>query len=777
MLSKESYDKLKKKENVDTLQKIAEEKGVDAVVDHLVQNKNILFDQAFEQEDWLRILTADKEVARRAKEKMRDHEKVTAAANAFRARVASLESDANNAGNRLRSLLATHREANLSHLSVDAVTTAIRGRETESAPTALSVRRHFHPDIPDGDGEKMEYVENFPFENWDGNVKHTPQYTFFPKTVEGIKELVKWAKSNNLKIRGSGYRHTSSELLVEEGQIAVSLLDLNTATRLPANHPARNPNRDLQKIELVGQPFTDPTDNKRKQLCKIGAAVCNYHFQDWVHDPQQGNKRWALPMNVVMTEITFGGSNAPICHGAGLQNLTLSDIVHEIEFVNFKGELQRVNAEQHGEQIKAAAGCFGMLGIVVSVTLKLNQMTYANLSETVTKKPIAEAIPLPVGYADPRGAQAPRARNPRADLANFENQCANFYYSEWFWFVLQDNCWVNCWHDTPNGENAQRFPSSELKIQWDRFITSLAHLGDITFFRILPGRWHANLMGKLGLLVVPDKPQVVCTIEDAEHFRHGIQNIRAKMVEFQIPIPNKPGTNQPDWSLCQRAWWDAIACVYEEERQENFPLRLALEMRVMGGSNVLMAPQYGNQRTCSIEVVTPTMVDEHDWTNFVQKVLNKWSSYTDEHGQPLKIRPHWAKRHEGGLTHLNPLTGVNTPMREYLKQDAFAQQIPLFLKQLEAICKAGGYELSDIAGLFSNEFLRDFFNHPNYNYRIAAAPASRAAVPAQPAGAAAAMSRLGLNAVTVTGGAGEDASLRTSDSNNNNTTLIESPRA
>ena len=44
-----------------------------------------------------------------------------------------------------------------------------------------------------------------------------------------------------------------------------------------------------------------------------------------------------------MVEITWGGSNSPICHGAGLRNQTLSDLVTEIEFVNAKGELQTVN--------------------------------------------------------------------------------------------------------------------------------------------------------------------------------------------------------------------------------------------------------------------------------------------------------------------------------------------------------------------------------------------------------------------------------------------------
>ena len=36
---------------------------------------------------------------------------------------------------------------------------------------------------------------------------------------------------------------------------------------------------------------------------------------------------WTLPLDVIAVMITYGGSNAPICHGAGLRHKTLSDLV------------------------------------------------------------------------------------------------------------------------------------------------------------------------------------------------------------------------------------------------------------------------------------------------------------------------------------------------------------------------------------------------------------------------------------------------------------------
>lgn len=92
----------------------------------------------------------------------------------------------------------------------------------------------------------------------------------------------------------------------------------------------------------------------------------------------------------------------------------------------------------------------------------------------------------------------------------------------------------------------------------------------------------------------------------------------------------------------QQAWWDAIAIVYEDKTA---PMRIALEMRIMADSNIIMAPQTNNSfGTASIEVLT-TMpaVAEKVWVPFAQSVADKWMSYKTADGQKLNTRPHWAK--------------------------------------------------------------------------------------------------------------------------------------
>jgi hypothetical protein len=138
--------------------------------------------------------------------------------------------------------------------------------------------------------------------------------------------------------------------------------------------------------------------------------------------------------------------------------------------------------------------------------------------------------------------------------------------------------------------------------------------------------------------------EIKTKLPNALHFRRGVQNMVVRDMEFQIPIPylSSNGSRKPDFSIIQRAWWDAINLVYQDT---DSPMRLTLELRVMAGSDIIMAPQCGNEwGTASIEVLTlPDAVTDGEWTGFCQQIADKWLSYTDAEGNLLNVRPHWAK--------------------------------------------------------------------------------------------------------------------------------------
>lgn len=119
--------------------------------------------------------------------------------------------------------------------------------------------------------------------------------------------------------------------------------------------------------------------------------------------------------------------------------------------------------------------------------------------------------------------------------------------------------------------------------------------------------------------------------------------------EVEIPIPAKEKASSPiqttDWELVQKAWWDGVIAMVNNK--EKSPVRIALEMRITGDSDVTMAPQRGNKHgTASIEVVTSMPAVENKkgiWKDFKQTLANVWLSYTDPDGNHLAVRPHWAK--------------------------------------------------------------------------------------------------------------------------------------
>lgn len=144
--------------------------------------------------------------------------------------------------------------------------------------------------------------------------------------------------------------------------------------------------------------------------------------------------------------MTFGGSCAAICHGSGLSTGTLSDIVVEIVYVDANGVLQTVNKL---EELVAASGAFGMLGVIVSITVQLDAMNVTDMMPV--KLPLPLAIPPPADYMVPYevqlqikelGITEKMLSDARKD---FTKRLESDYYLEWFWFPLQKDVWVNTW--------------------------------------------------------------------------------------------------------------------------------------------------------------------------------------------------------------------------------------------------------------------------------------------------------------------------------------------
>jgi len=548
--------------------------------------------------------------------------------------------------------------------------------------------------VREGDGTPMMCVRNAAFQNWGRTVMNVPSITCVPKTKTGVCNLVKWAAANGKSVRVAGYRHTWTDLYSSNDQVLVSLLPLDVVEDLPAREPGIDPTDELQGIQIVGSLVENGVT---KALCRIGAATTNEQFRRWCLDPKGGNWAWTVPLNVIMVEITWGGSNAPICHGAGWRHRTLSDLVAAIEFVNPNGELQVVDDP---DLLTCAAGCFGLLGVVTAITLKLDPMSFAVMKPS--KPRIALTIPPPKGFTVPAGIDMTGITQVQMDAAwsDFVTRCETDYYSEWFWFPYQQECWVNSWTNDGRREDAKPYPGD-----WGTWIEEaeeyLAQLLNNSLFKLLPGRLQAELLAGGAMAALPSGSTLVTPLIEALHFRRGIQNMRVLDMELEIPIPPRADDpTKPDWTVCQRAWWAVLLSIYQ---RSDAPMRVALEMRIMADSGMLMAPQFGNRfGTCSIEVLTNLNVTPEEWLGFMQQVADAWDSFTDPNGARLNVRPHWAKQWQG-------LSFRGLPVTQYLKQIAYAETIPHFKARLERIAQAGGYTIADLQKRFSNPVLNDLF--------------------------------------------------------------------
>lgn len=224
----------------------------------------------------------------------------------------------------------------------------------------------------------------------------------------------------------------------------LSFLPLDVTSKIPFTPVPPSFKSELLGIQLVpsvgGRSPPDGT-----AFCQVMAGTTNDMFREWCFD----NQTWSLPFNAILVEVTFGGVNASICHGAGFESTTLSDLVVEVRYVDAQGALQVVNDP---EELRLASGAFGMLGVVTSLTLQLVKQEVAVMMPVKTH--VALTIPPPKDYTVPSEIQTmideagiTPAQLEQARL-DFIKRCEEDYYLEWFWFPYQTNCWVNTWKST-----------------------------------------------------------------------------------------------------------------------------------------------------------------------------------------------------------------------------------------------------------------------------------------------------------------------------------------
>ncbi|KAF5581507.1 hypothetical protein FPANT_8895 [Fusarium pseudoanthophilum] len=567
---------------------------------------------------------------------------------------------------------------------------------------------------------KGKETKDLTFQNWGRTVKNTPTVTYYPETVAEIIEIVRDAVAKNKGIRVAGFRHSWAPVFGRSnkdgqstnGDVLISTLTETNASRLPnltsvPTNLFQPKNTELNAINIIRDPkfVGAPALKNGRKYVQVGTATTNEKFRRWCIDT--GNV--TLPMNIIEVEITFGGSNATICHGAGINNPTLSDLVRRIDYIDVNGQERFVNMSDP-TLLKAASGCFGLLGVVTYITFECDAMCTAVMRPV--KLDVIDAIPPPPEMKDsdiPAALRQKRTKAQKDDaVREFERRANEDFYAEWFWFPYSQQVWVNTWKTDTDTKNVVNYPSNA-KTLYQVASTAIMNMAQeigkhIHALQVAP-QTQTSLLSWLAVKNFDDvkgtNKSIRTLLPNALHFQRGVQNIRVRNLEVEMALDSKKGKpNERDYTNVRRAWWDVIKTCYANAKTS--PMRMPMEMRIMGSSEVTLAPQRGNKLgTCAIGILTLEAVSDI-WVPYAQQVLDKWTSYKTNDGKPVVVKPHWAKE-----WYMYKVGGK--PWMEKLVQEDYKEEIAEFQTLMAAIGKKHGWTLGDIKRTFSNDVLDNTF--------------------------------------------------------------------
>ncbi|KZV82168.1 hypothetical protein EXIGLDRAFT_778917 [Exidia glandulosa HHB12029] len=546
------------------------------------------------------------------------------------------------------------------------------------------------------------------FKNWVACIDFAPSHVLLARSIEGVRRVVRWASRVGKSVRVAGYRHTWSPLWNEPGNVILTFVHPAGREALPYRDAPAGWRSELHGIELV-ESVGGRTPAPGHAFARVMAGTSNNEFRQWCYN--NGNPQWGLPFNVVVAEVTFGGSTSTICHGAGMRTDTLCDLIEEVRFIDAHGKDQVVDDP---EELRAASGAFGFLGIVTSVVLRLEPASVAELRPT--QVPLVLAIPPPDGFPLP---PIVKQQNEEAGITQkdidaarkeFIRRAEEDHFHEFFWFPYQKNAWLNTWKPRPLKEfdvpELGRYPTFGLPDEvFEAQKANGALAAEVAKNTSLPGAQQCYAFGIASLAGLPNVPvggtPLTTLSSEALHFRGGSQNFPFYGMEWEVPIrPSPNGTETRDYTQIQQAWWDAITLIYASPHA---PLRAALEMRLTAGSNTILAAQRGNGvlGTASLEVFTLLTTPADEWRAFRQAVVDKWTSFGPGGDSGVGLaRPHWNKQ-------WTDLTVHGRPIKDYMREEAYKDAFAEFRVALEGILNKRGTSTREARKLFSNPLMED----------------------------------------------------------------------
>ena len=192
-----------------------------------------------------------------------------------------------------------------------------------------------------------EWIPADPLKNWAGNIEYSTNKVLYPQSAVEVQNLLK--KHPKLKVLGT--RHCFNRIADSEHLL------LST--------------KELKKvISLDTQAHTVTVEGG----IKYGELAPYLH-----------QKGYALPNLASLPHISVAGSIITATHGSGVRNGNLATSVVALEIVDAEGKVHQISQEKDGDLFNGMVVNLGALGVVTTVTLKLEpafmvqQYVYENM--------------------------------------------------------------------------------------------------------------------------------------------------------------------------------------------------------------------------------------------------------------------------------------------------------------------------------------------------------------------------------------------------------------
>jgi hypothetical protein len=444
-----------------------------------------------------------------------------------------------------------------------------------------------------------------PWVNWARTAGCLPALSCYPRSADDLCRIVRFARAAGRRVRAVGTGHSWSAL-VPTSDILVYMAGLDDVV-MDLHEPAH-------PRVIVGGGAT---------VRQVNAVLEQYGY--------------ALPFNVVLESVRFGGLVATGSHGSGWNNRTLSDLVHAIEIVDAAGELRRFEAGVDAAEVLSAARMhLGMFGLTASITLNV-QPTW-NVRACDRLVPLAEVLP-----------------NLKEWVLGHENL-------DLFWWPFCERLWVKSWDRSDEPVTARpRHNRADAAWAW---ATSHMHRGALGLCRAAPPLTPAICRGLQPF--TPSRGDRVVPVVEAIHYRRAIEVARMGCLEVAFKI-------DPDFAGVRWAIEMALGRVRAYAAAGQYPLNVTLNARFIHTSDCLLSPAYGPGHTCYIEILGAG--DPALWQRFSGEVALDWLKLP-------QALPHWAKQYRhipGILEHLRAGLGPNIARFNRVKAELGVDPEGMFL--------------------------------------------------------------------------------------------------